>query len=248
MTWAVVEALDAEAWLARRVAVLTRHLDPAPAAIVDAAIAEAIAGQAPSRVLELAAAKVIEVDPAGHAAKLAAEARRRFVSLSQTDEHGLRLVIARITAGDAVWIDAMVARVAEILTTRPDLRPETPTEITRDEARALAFGWLARPAELLTLLLETADTTPADPGPDEEPADPADDAAAGEEPDAEPEPEEPVEPSRAITLTDRALDLLRGSTCSGCARRRCSTSTSTRAPSRPPPAAWPASRAWVRSS
>ncbi len=152
---------------------------------MDAAIAEAIAGQAPSRVLELAAAKVIEVDPAGHAAKLAAEARRRFVSLSQTDEHGLRLVIARITAGDAVWIDAMVARVAEILTTRPDLRPETPTEITRDEARALAFGWLARPAELLTLLLETADTTPAEP---EEPADPADDAAPDEEPDAEPSP------------------------------------------------------------
>ncbi len=206
LTWAVVEALDAEAWLARRVAVLTRHLDPAPAAIVDAAIAEAIAGQAPSRVLELAAAKVIEVDPAGHAAKLAAEARRRFVSLSQTDEHGLRLVIARITAGDAVWIDAMVARVAEILTTRPDLRPETPTEITRDEARALAFGWLARPAELLTLLLETADTTPTG----QEPADPADDAAPEEEP--APEPEEPVEPSRALTLTDRALDLLRGST------------------------------------
>ncbi len=201
-TWAVVEALEAEAWLARRVAVLTRHLEPAPAAIVDAAVAEAIAGQAPSRVLELAAAKVIEVDPAGHAAKLAAEARRRFVSLSQTDEHGLRLVIARITAGDAVWIDAMVARVAEILTTRPDLRPETPTEISRDEARALAFGWLARPAELLTLLLETADTTPADTTPAEEPA---------EKPDEEPapEPEEPVEPSRAVTLTDRALDLLR---------------------------------------
>ena len=190
-TWAVVEALEAEVWVARRVAVLTRHLDPAAAGIVDAAVADAIAGQAPSRVLELTAAKVIEVDPAGHAARLDAEARRRFVSLSQTDEHGLRLVIARITAGDAAWIDAMVARVAEILSTRPELRPDTPGEIGRDEARALAFGWLARPAELLTLLLETAE------------------AAGTAETAPAAEAEEPIEPSRAIALPARALDLLR---------------------------------------
>jgi hypothetical protein len=67
-------------------------------------------------------------------------------------------VIARVEAGDAVWVDAMLNRVADLLAARPDLRPGTPAEIGRDELRSLAFGWLARPAELLTLLLTAADT------------------------------------------------------------------------------------------
>ena len=57
------------------------------------------------------------------------------------------LLIARLEAGDAAAVDAIVHRVAEIIAPRhPDAHP--------DELRALAFGWLARPAELLTLLLE----------------------------------------------------------------------------------------------
>ena len=87
------------------------------------------------------------------------------MSLSRSDECGLRLVIARVEAGDAVWVDAMLNRVADVLAGRPELRPETPAEVGRDELRSLAFGWLARPAELLTLLLEAADQpdpTPTD--------------------------------------------------------------------------------------
>ena len=77
-------------------------------------------------------------------------ARRRYVSSSRTDEFGLRTVIARVEAGDAVWVEAIVARVAEIIAPRyPDA--------TADELRSIAFGWLARPAELLQLLLEHRD-------------------------------------------------------------------------------------------
>ena len=65
-------------------------------------------------------------------------------------EFGLRTVIARVEAGDAVWVEAIVARVAEIIT------PRYP-EATADELRSIAFGWLARPAELLQLLLEHRD-------------------------------------------------------------------------------------------
>ena len=65
-------------------------------------------------------------------------------------------MIARISAGDAVWVDATVSRVAEILTAQqPDL--------SRDQARAKAFGWLARPADLLRLLLEHTEQTLLDP-------------------------------------------------------------------------------------
>lgn len=167
LVWACVEALEAEVWVARRVAVLCRALGQAAAAIVDAAVADAISGESPGRVLDIAAAKVIEADTAAHRARLEAQARRRFVALSRTDAHGLRHVIARVAAGDAVWVDAMVDRVADILLTRPGLRPGTPDQIGRDEARSIAFGWLARPADLLALLtgadLDRADLARARP-------------------------------------------------------------------------------------
>jgi hypothetical protein len=57
-------------------------------------------------------------------------------------------VIARVRAGDAVWVDAMVQRVAEIL------RDRHPEGTSHDELRSEAFGWLARPAELLQLLID----------------------------------------------------------------------------------------------
>ncbi|MGI8522736.1 MAG: hypothetical protein ACR2K3_05415 [Nocardioides sp.] len=148
LTWRVVKSLKAEVWVARKVASLCRALPLARVGIVDSAVAAAIGGQAPSRVLAIAEAKVIEADPDTYAAKLEEQRRRRFVGLGRVDEFGLRHVIARIEAGDAVWVDAMVDRVADILATRDD------TPRCRDELRAEAFGWLARPAELLALLLE----------------------------------------------------------------------------------------------
>jgi hypothetical protein len=154
-TWAVVEELGCEVWVARKVASMSRRLSEDAVHIVDLAVADAIAGESPGRVLELAEAKVIEADRAGHAARVEAERRRRFVGLSRTDEHGLRHVIAKIEAGDAVWIDAIVDRVADILGSRPDLRPDLPADldgVTRDELRAVAFGWLAHPEDLAELL------------------------------------------------------------------------------------------------
>ncbi|MGA8246013.1 MAG: hypothetical protein WB797_03845 [Nocardioides sp.] len=87
---------------------------------------------------ELPAAALIELAERG-------VVRRRESEVD--DEFGLRHVIARVNAGDAVWIDAMVDRVADILADRhPDAG--------RDELRAIALGWLARPVEVVRLLLE----------------------------------------------------------------------------------------------
>lgn len=145
--WAVVRAGDAEVYIARRVARLSRHLNAACVGVVDAAVARIIAHESGGRVLSVAEAKIIEADPALHDERVEAERARRYVGMGRTDEFGLRTVIARIEAGDAVWVEATVARVAEILTpTHPH------THI--DELRAIAFGYLARPAELLQLLLE----------------------------------------------------------------------------------------------
>ena len=184
--WSLVQSLDAEPWLARKVASLSRHLSPDVVHVVDDAVADAIRGEAPSRVITIAEAKVIEADEAAHAARIAAEQHRRHVSLTRADAVGLRSVIARVTAGDAAWVDATVTRVAEILAAQPG-SGDKPRDLLRSEA----FGWLARPAELLELLLTGSDI-------------PAEDAAAPGSA-AEPTPE----PSRALALPADLLDALR---------------------------------------
>ena len=177
-TWAVVEAGHCEPWVARKVAALSRALLSEQIGRVDRAVAKAIAGHAPSTVLEIARAKVIEADPETHRAERERSRHERYVRLSRTDELGYRHVIARVTAGDAAWIDAMVDRVAEILA-------ETMGhDHNHDELRSLALGWLARPVDLLKLLLDhTQADTPLD---------------ADAEPDVhEPDVREPEEPAWA---------------------------------------------------
>ena len=131
-------------------------------------MARAITGHAPATVLAIAAAKVIEADPEAHAMRREAERHRRYATLSRSDEHGYRTLIARITAGDAAWLDALLDRVADILTATHG------HDHNRDELRSLALGWLARPADLLQLLLEhtiPAEHDPELPDDEEEPED-----------------------------------------------------------------------------
>lgn len=172
-TWALVASLDAEPWVARKVAVISRSLGNDTVGVVDAAVSRAIVGESPSRVIDIARAKVIEADPVAHAHRVAVEKARRYVTTSRTDEAGLRCVIARVQAGDAVWVDAMVQRVAEILRTRlDDAGVPVADQPSVDVLRSEAFGWLARPAELLELLL--ADGLEGEP---DEGAEPAEDLA-----------------------------------------------------------------------
>ncbi|GCD89310.1 DUF222 domain-containing protein [Nocardioides sp. LS1] len=156
-TWTATRTGRAEPWLARKVAAMTRDLPLALVDVVDQAVARAIGSQSPARVIALVEAKIIEADPDAHAIRLEEARHRRFVSLSRTDAVGLRHVIARVNAGDAAYVDAVVTRVADILATRPEH-----ADAPRDLLRSLAFGWLARPAELLQLLLEHTDPDPED--------------------------------------------------------------------------------------
>ena len=149
-TWERCLSGEVDVFVARRVAKLSRHLPADRVAVVDRAVARVIGRESAGRVLAVAEAKIIEADPALHQERVEAERRRRYVSSSRTDEFGLRTVIARVEAGDAVWVEATMARVAEIIAPRH-------ADATADEVRAIAFGWLARPAELLALLLEHRD-------------------------------------------------------------------------------------------
>ena len=152
-----------------------------------------IATEAAGRVLEVAEARIIEADTELHEQRCEAERRRRYVGLGRTDELGLRTLIARLEAGDAVAVDAIVHRVAEIIAPRhPEAFPE--------ELRALAFGWLARPAELFTLLLEHTELL-------EPEAEPAPDLVLDLELDLD-EAEQPA-PARALAFPADLLDALR---------------------------------------
>ena len=151
-TWAVVRSGEAEVFVARRVARLSRHLPADRVGVVDGAVARIIAHESGGRTLAVAEAKIIEAGPALHDERVEAERARRYVGYGRTDEHGLRTVIARIEAGDATWIAATLTRVTEILA------PSHP-DTGADELRAIAFGHLARPAELLQLLLEHTEQT-----------------------------------------------------------------------------------------
>jgi len=156
-TWARVASLEAEVWVARKVATMTRALPLEAVALVDAAVAPIIGTEAPTRVLTVTRAKIIEADPAAHAEAVERERRRRYVTLSASDEFGLRHLIARVTAGDAVWIDAMVERVADLIA------PDHPEAGTREELRSIALGWLARPAQLRELLSASTEGAGIDP-------------------------------------------------------------------------------------
>ena len=183
LTWAVTQGLGCEIWVVRKIARITRALSRDVVGLVDAALAPVLDTLPAGRLITLAEAKTIEADPVAHQDKVEAELRRRYVGLSRTDQHGLRSIIARVTAGDAAWFDATIDQLADILGTREDLRPDTPRDLNKDELRALAIGWLARPAEALQLILEHTQTAPA--------------------------PEEDAEPSRAVALPERALEVLR---------------------------------------
>ena len=156
LTWAVVKQGTAEVYVARKVARMSRHLPCLVVGVVDGAVARMIATEAPGRVLTVAEGKVIEAAPALHEARVEEEKRRRYVGLGRTDEYGLRTLIARLDTGDAAWVQATVTRVAEIIT------PGHP-DASADEVRAIALGYLARPAELLALLVEHEAAAPAGP-------------------------------------------------------------------------------------
>ncbi|QIK67866.1 hypothetical protein G7072_17290 [Nocardioides sp. HDW12B] len=174
-----------------------------------------IAHHSGGRVLDVAEAKVIEADQALHQERVEAERRRRFVGFTRTDETGLRTIIARVKAGDAVWVQATVERVREIIApSHPDL--------DADELRSEAFGWLARPAELLALLLEHTTDEPVgtdsrnDGGANadvrqqnttDEHGEPDDRTAAVEPPGAA-EPAEPTALNRAIAFPRDLLGAL----------------------------------------
>ena len=145
------------------------------------------------RFAKLLSATILEADPA-LAAQRAERARAAQDVFSFDSEDGLKTIVAKAAAGDAIWFLATINRIAEILAARGDTDPI-------GARRARAIGILARPAEALQLLIEhqhDADrpAESSEPGETAEPGEPTESA----EPAESGEPREPGEPTDRVDV------------------------------------------------
>ena len=113
---------------------------------VDHALSDFVGMMPWPRFAKILAATILEADPA-LAAERAERARTTQDVFSFDSEDGLKTIVAKAAAGNAIWFLATVNRIAEILAARGDTDPVG----TR---RARALGILAQPAEALQLLIE----------------------------------------------------------------------------------------------
>ena len=170
------------AYQARHIATATRHLSVEQASVVDAHIAPSLGAVSWGRLQTLLEAAIYQADPDGAEQQAAAAARERFVRLGRSSAHGLKLIIARAAAGDAIWFKATIDRIADLLAKQGD-------DDTVDVRRSKAIGILAQPAQALQLLCQHQDDDwdgPAEPAKpaDAEPGDP--ELFDAEDPDTDP--------------------------------------------------------------
>src|SRR4029453_310008 len=167
--WAAALAGQVPAHQARHIAAATRHLGQEQAAYVDQRVAPVLGAVAFGRLQTLLEAAIVEADPAGAERRAVAAAQERFVRLGRSSEHGLKLIIARATAGDAIWFKATIDRIADILARQGD-------SDTVEVRRSKAIGILAQPAQALQLLYQHQDDDwdgPPEPtAPDQQPGEP----------------------------------------------------------------------------
>ncbi len=188
MTWAAARAGQAPVYQARHIATTTRHLTLGQARQVDARIAPTLGSLSWGRLQDVVDGLIYDADPEGADAAAELAARERFVRLGRITEHGLKLVIARAAAGDAIWFKATIDRIAQILGLRGDTDPI-------DVRRSKAIGILAQPAYALQLLCghqdhpdQDQDSEPEhgvdvlDPDPADEPLFEANEATADPQP------------------------------------------------------------------
>jgi hypothetical protein len=150
LIWATAEAGRVPAYQARHIATATRHLTAEQASWVDEQLAPSLGAVSWGRLQTLLEAAIYQADPVGAEQQATSAAQQRFVRLGRTSEHGLKLIIARASAGDAIWFKATIDRIADILARHGDTDPV-------DVRRSKAIGILAQPAAALELLCRHQD-------------------------------------------------------------------------------------------
>ena len=168
--WARVLAGEVRAWKALETARLVGRdttdqpgLSLEQARWVDAQTHEWITTLPWGAYLSLVESRVIAADPRAAETRRAEAEAETYVATTQSNDHGLKTLVAKAAGGEVVYLVAVVDRLAEVLAARGDTRPIGPR-------RASALTLLAHPAHALSLLATTgldAAAAAADP---EEPA------------------------------------------------------------------------------
>jgi len=116
---------------------------------LDELLAPKVPGLSWPRILKLARGLIAQV-AAPHLEQLAREARTaRFVRKLPTDDPLVGYLSCRVDTRDAIFFDAMIARIADLLALQGDTSSE-------DVRRAKAVGILATPARAMLMLNEAA--------------------------------------------------------------------------------------------
>lgn len=131
---------------ARFVARRTRSLSREAAAMVDRSLVDALGGMSWSAFVELVDARIVAADPVRAEQERELRRTERCVRVGRSVA-GSKTIFARASTEDAVWFDATVDRLADLLDSGQD---------SKDVRRARALGVLARPHEALQLLAEGA--------------------------------------------------------------------------------------------
>jgi hypothetical protein len=157
--WKLVQDRRLPVWVARKVATMSRTLSQKSVELVDVAVSAAV-DQSPGRILKITEAKVIEADPDAHRARLAEDATRLGVHVSQPragavldpadgDPGSLR-VTCKLTPGVALGFDASVHEVADLL--HDQLTSQERETTTRGELESRAVELLSHPHAAAALL------------------------------------------------------------------------------------------------
>ena len=125
-------------------AALTRRLSAEACAELDEAWSGRLRMLPWGRFFRLVSAAVLDADPELAAEREARAKQARDVLATDSDD-GLKLIIARAVAGDAVWFLATINRLADLLALEGD---EDPVGVRRSKA----IGIIAQPAKALAML------------------------------------------------------------------------------------------------
>ena len=192
--WGRVLTGGVRAWQARRIAEQTRPLSWEACADVDHALSDCVGMMPWPRFATILAAAILEADPTlANQQRMRAKATQDVFAVDSED--GLKTIVAKAAAGDAVWFLATVNRIAEILAVRGDTDPV-------GARRAKAVGIVARPAEALLLLIEHQHDTPASESAEPDvAAEPEPGSTAKPGPGAELEPDPEADDHRSLEVT-----------------------------------------------
>jgi len=170
LLWQAVQDLRLPAWVARKVAAMSRPLSKDAVGLVDVAVAAAV-DQSPGRILAIAEAKVIEADLEAHRARIAADAAKVGVRLARPKpgdavdacdgEPGTGRVTLKLPMGTALGFDATISDMADTL--YDQLPEEERRTVTRGELQAKAVELLSNPHAAAAFLDQAHNPTAHDP-------------------------------------------------------------------------------------